>query len=423
MSEKLTVKAVDGVEVKSAQEKEQAVVEAATEDNPNVAIQNSGDTIKVDLSNPPKKEDKDAVQQVQGETEEGVLRDERVEQTSSEEAKDDNPETEEEVVETALGQIHDPEASEETKEDETSDTKLERVEEQPKAANTPPKQEEVLPQVETQNLPEGVDKLVEFLNETGGTVEDYVNLNRNIEDMDDNAVIREYYRQKNPNMKEDRLTRKMNKNFKYDEDIDDPDVIQDKKDLFDDELYAAQQFLSKRKEKYYQELKASRGQQLTPEAQEAVQYYNDQKLASERQQELSRVFLERTDKIFNEDFKGFEFKVGDQKYRIKADANEVKTQQSDLTNFISKFVGEDGTVTDAAGYHKALYAANNVDELAEHFYNQGRADAVRDGAKESKNISMGANKVPAAAPKQGTQARVVSNDGQLGNKLRIKTIK
>ncbi len=226
------------------------------------------------------------------------------------------------------------------------------------------------------DLPEGIDKLVEFINQ-GGTVEQYVNLNKDVDSMKPEEVIREYYRQKNPHMKEERLTRKMNKNFKFDEDSDEEDVIQDKKDLFEDELFTAKQHLKSNKEQFYSELKQR-------QAGASVEDQNKREL-------MNSDFKEKTDQVFGDNFKGFVFDFGSQggKVRYKIDdSSAVKADQSDLTNFLGEYLGEDGLVTDPERYHKALWAAKNHDKIASLAYQQGRADAVTETEKDSKNISM-----------------------------------
>ena len=402
-----TVKAVNGEEPKSAQEKEQAVVEAATADNPNVAIQDDGGVIKVDLDNPPvkeeQKEEADAVQQVQGETEEGVLRDERVDdeepsqetEGSSEQPQPDTQETPEEapVIELVTDEEEKPEPVAEV-------------------------QEEVQqPQVQ---IPEGLDSLVKFMDETGGSLEDYVSLNKSYDNAHPVDLVKEYYQKKYPHYNDERLDRRMNKDFGFSED-DDPDVIQERKDAFEDATYEAKRFLTEQKDKYYNELKFNRANNLTPEVQEATKFYNDYKKSQEGNEQLAAKFNEDTGKLFNDEFKGFDFKVGDNKYRFKVtDVAKTREYQSDLNNFIGEFAGEDGTISDVAGYHKAMFAAKNADKIAQHFYEQGRADAITNSAKQAKNIDMNPRSDASAMvqTKSGNQYKVVS--GESSSKLRFK---
>ena len=383
--------------------------ETQTEETPTTQYNEDGD-IKINLDAPvEQKPEDDALQQVQGEATESVLRDERVEEASSEEAQGES-EAEEEVT---------PNLEKIT--DEENNTNESGVAGSPEAPNTAPKQEKVSAQVEAQTLPEGVDKLVKFIEETGGTIEEYAQLNLDLDSLDEDQLVRAYYKQKYPNNSDERLQRRINKDFSYNEEIDDADVIQDKKDLFEDTVFEAKKFLSDRKETYYAELKSRRQSQLPEEAQEALSYYNEQKQLAEQNEHLTQVFLDQTDKVFNDDFKGFDFKVGDDKFRFKVnDIASVKEQQSNLMNLISKFAGEDGSITDAAGYHKAIFAANNVDLLAQHFYEQGKADGINEVGKSANNIDMGGRQDHGnnVTGKSKTTARVVEDAGSSG-KLKV----
>ena len=394
-----TVKAVDGVDqndAPTAQEQEQAIVEEAIADNPNVEIQGDADVIKVNLDEPVKQEE-DAVQQVQGEAEESVLRDEGVE---------DSSEAQEEAVEA-------PQEEEQV---------IELVSEEPEAeqATEAPVEETIQETHETAEIPEGLDSLVKFMEETGGTLEDYVSLNKNFDDLSPVDLIKDYYTKKYPHYSEERIDRKMNKEFFYDEG-DDPDVIQDRKDSFEDKLYEAKDFLKSSKDKYYADLKLSKQKNASPETQEAIEHYNQFRQNQEESQKLSEAFNQKTNKLFNEEFKGFDFKVGDSKYRFKvSDVQKTKEYQSDLNNFVSDFVGDDGLIDNVAGYHKALFAAKNADKIAQHFYEQGKADAIKNSAKQSKNIDMKprGDSGSFVQTKSGTQVRAVSGDSS--SKLRFK---
>ena len=416
MAEEWTVKAVDGEEVKSKQEVEQAVVEEATAENPNVEIQGDDNVVRVNLDQPPKTEE-DALQQIQGETEEGVLRDERVEQASPEEPQQTEEESSDEKNESDT--VHEEETVLELVQDEEDDPDEGGMVPEPAHAKAAEKQEEVPPTQPEIQLPEGVEKLLSFMEETGGTIEDYASLNKDYSQMNDVDLIAEYYRKKYPHYNQDRLQRKMNKEFYYDESMD-QDAIQDKKDAFEDRVYEARDFLNKQKDKYYADLKLSKQNSVAPEYQEAYEFFNEYKQSQESNQKLADAFMAKTDKVFNDDFKGFDFKVGDKKYRYKVnDAKAVKEYQSDLNNFISDFVGEDGSISDASGYHKALFAAKNADKLAQHFYEQGRADAIKESAKKAKNIDMTPREdVGSVVTPSGTRVRVVS--GNDSSKLRIK---
>lgn len=281
-------------------------------------------------------------------------------------------------------------------------------------------EEEVAPAVETPQiqLPENVDKLVKFMEETGGSIEDYINLNRNLDDINDGQLLREYYKQSKP-WDSQEIEEYLEDNFSYDEELDDPRDVRAKKRAFKEELFNAKRFLEGSKEKYYADLKLKRQQEVPTEYQEAFERYNEYQNRVEENQKAAQVFLKKTDEVFNNNFKGFDFQVGDNKYRFKvSNVEQTKKSQSDINNFINDFLNEDGLIDDATKYHKALFTARNADKLAEHFYEQGRADAIRQSAKEAKNISMDPRQEGIIQTKSGQKFKAVSGDSS--SKLRIK---
>ena len=266
-------------------------------------------------------------------------------------------------------------------------------------------------------LPENVEKLVDFMKETGGSLEDYINLNKNYDDMSDVDVIRENYKKEKPHLDSEEISFLMDDAFLFDKEKDDPRDIKKKQLAFKEALYDAKKNLQSSKDKYYDELKFNRA---TPEQQDALEFYNNSKKQEESSKHLVDVFKQKTDKVFNDDFKGFDFKVGEDKFRFKVqDKHQIKEYQSDINNFIGEFLGNDGAIKDAAGYHKAIYAARNADKIAQHFYEQGKADAIKNSAKQSKNIDMGSRKDSSSndAAKSGNQFRVVESDP---SKLKFK---
>jgi hypothetical protein len=390
MSEWKIKGAVDSEETKSAQEQEQAVLDTAVEKGeitPESAGKNEDEVPVINLD------------EVNKPTE------------PAESAEEDK------AVETEVA----PTLEQDT---EVEDTPLELVTDEEDAQTQPqdngPKVDQsaaernALPEIE---LPENVDKLVKFMQETGGTVEDYVNLNRDISAYEDGDVLREYYKQAKPWDSQD-INEYMEDQFTYDED-DDPREIRSKKRAFKEELFNARKYLEGNKEKYYADLKLSQQKDIPQEYQEALQYYDTYKQNTESSAQLTQTFLQKTDQVFSESFKGFDFQVGDNKYRYKVpNVADTKDQQSDINNFVSKFLGDDGSISDAKGYHKALFTARNADKLAEHFYEQGRADALRNSAKEAKNINMDPRKEGVIKTNSGQKFKVVSGDSS--SKLRMK---
>ena len=269
-------------------------------------------------------------------------------------------------------------------------------------------------------LPENIEKLVSFMEETGGSVEDYVRLNADYTNVDNKTLISEYYKQTKPHLDSEDVSLLL-EDFDYDEDIDEPKEIRKKKIAFKEEAAKAKDFLEGLKGKYYDEIKLRPG--VTQEQQKALDFfnrYNEEQGANEAKHE---VFKQKTKQLLNEDFKGFDFNVSDKKFRYGVkNPSQVAEQQSDISNFIKTFLNDKGEIQDAKGYHKALYAARNADTIAQHFYEQGKADAVKDVMAKSKNIST--------EPRQTASGNVFINglkvkavSGLDSSKLKIKTKK
>ena len=236
-------------------------------------------------------------------------------------------------------------------------------------------------------LPENVQKLMDFMEDTGGDLNDYVKLNRDYSKMDNHDLLHEYFKQTKPHLDGEEINFLMEDQFSFDEDIDDEREIKKKKIALKEQVANAKSHLDGQKSKYYDEIKS--GTKLTEEQREAVNFYQkNQKYQSEEQQAKSR-FLKQTDNVFNSNFKGFEFNVGEKNYRFNVkDIGKTKEAQSDINNFIGKFLNENNEVADAAGYHKSLFTAMNSDAIAKHFYEQGKSDAIKDSVANSKNINM-----------------------------------
>ena len=183
----------------------------------------------------------------------------------------------------------------------------------------------------------------------------------------------------------------MEDTFSYDEEVDEDRDIKRKKLAMKEQVAQARQHLDSVKSKYYEDIKS--GSKLTNEQQKAVDFFNRYNEKSESDKKIiaknTSTFLDKTDKVFNDKFKGFEYDVGDKKYRFNVnDVNGIKKTQSDINNFVGKFLDKNNVMEDAAGYHKSLYTAMNSDAIAKHFYEQGKADALRDSVAKSKNIDM-----------------------------------
>lgn len=279
--------------------------------------------------------------------------------------------------------------------------------------------QEVTPQVQ---LPENVQKLVDFINETGGTIEDYVKLNQDVEKLNEMQLVKEYYKQTKPHLNDEEIGFLIEDRFHFDSDLDDEIEVKRKKLAFKEEASAAKKHLSQMKERYYAELKA--GSRLTQEQQKAVDFFNrynkEQESVAKTVEQQKNVFLKKTDEVFTSDFKGFEYSVGDKRYRFNVrNVNDVKNTQSDINNFVRKFLNKENVIEDAKGYHKALFTAMNADAIASHFYEQGKADAIKDSITRSKNVDMNPRgQHEGVSQVGGVQVRAVS--GESSSKLRVK---
>jgi hypothetical protein len=273
-------------------------------------------------------------------------------------------------------------------------------------------------------IPENVQKLMDFMDDTGGDLNDYVNLNRDVSELDGQDALREYYKKTKPHLDSEEINFLMEDNFSFDEDIDEERDIKRKKLALKEQVAEAKTYLDGQKSKYYEEIKA--GSKLTTEQQEAVSFFNRYNKESEQtqkvaQQQKSR-FNKKTEQVFNDKFKGFEYNVGDKRFRYNVkDAGQVKETQSDINNFVKKFLNEDNTMSDAKGYHKSLYTAMNADAVANHFYEQGRADALKDSVAKAKNINTTARSTQGEM-QGGMKVRVLGDDSA-SFKFKIKNKK
>ena len=342
----------------------------------------------------------------------------KVDLNKSEDKKDDN------VIKVDL----DKKPEDETKEEITNDNADEAgVVELVEDTNTSEKQEEVQPETETQEtpvveeiteeevkeqvedlaeeaqeavaeaeatgkaLPENIQKLVDFMEDTGGDLEDYVRLNQDYSELDNLSLLKEYYKQTKSHLNDEEIDFMMEDNFSFDEDYDDEKQVRRKKLALKEQVAEAKQHLDGAKSKYYEEIKA--GSKLTGEQQKAIDFFNRYNKESKEEEQVvqnqTRAFLNKTNQLFNKNFKGFEYKVGEKRFRFNVkDADNVKETQSDINNFVGKFLNKNNEMEDTKGYHKGLFTAMNSDAIAKHFYEQGKADALKDSIAKSKNVSM-----------------------------------
>lgn len=272
-------------------------------------------------------------------------------------------------------------------------------------------------------LPENITKLVSFMEETGGTMQDYIRLNTNYDDVDRDVLVKEYYKSTKSHLSADEIDFMLDDKFAFDEDIDEERDIRRKKLAYKEEVAKARKFLKETKDKYYDEIKLN-SPKLSESQQEASNFFNRYKEDQKRNAANHEKFKANTKQLLNEQFEGFDFNLGDKKFRYGVqNVSQVAEKQSDISNFIGKFLGKDGMIEDTAGYHKALYAGANADKIANHFYEQGKADAIRDVVNKSNNTSGVARKAaPTDAAKFGAYT-VKSVSGADSSKLKIKKFK
>ncbi len=269
-------------------------------------------------------------------------------------------------------------------------------------------------------LPENIEKLVSFMEETGGTIEDYTRLNADYSTVDDKTLLQEYYRKNKPYLDNSDVELLL-EDFDYDEDLDEERDIRKKKLAFKEEVAKAKGFLEETKSKYYDEIKLRPG--VTQDQQKATDFFNRYNKEQEQAEQQHQLFKDSTKQLFSDDFKGFDINVGEKKYKYNIqNKDKVAESQSNITNLVGKFLDDSGNVKDVDGYHKAIYAAENVDKIASHFYEQGRADAVKDVINKSKNLSdTKARTTQGEVFLNGFKVKAIS--GADSTKLKIKTRK
>ena len=400
-----------------AKKKKEEVVEKAADNIAKVdfsekELNKDSNVAKVDLT---KKPETDAVPEQS--TDEVPVRDES---ETSGEVQEENEKVVEEV--TGESEKSDTVQDEQPVIEEITD---EKVEEQTEELVEETKEAIAEAQETGKDLPENIQKLIDFMEETGGDVEDYVRLNQDYSKFDDNTVLREYYRQTKKHLTDDEISFLMEDSFSYNEEEDEERDIKRKKLALKEQVANARAHLDGQKSKYYEEIKA--GSKLTPEQQKAVNFFNRYNKESEENQKIverqTNTFKLKSDNLFNKNFKGFEYNVGEKKYRFNVkNANEVKDAQSDINNFVKKFLNKNNEMSDAAGYHKSLFTAMNADAVAKHFYEQGRADALKDSIAKSKNVDMNPRQAFGGVEAGGIKVRVLG-DNSNDFKFKIKNNK
>ena len=276
-------------------------------------------------------------------------------------------------------------------------------------------------------LPEDVSAYLKYKQETGRGINDFYNLQKDIDDMDDNAVLANYYESTEEGLDSDDIQDIIEDKFSYDEDLDDEKDIRKIKLAKKRELSKAKKFLNEQKDKYKIPLESS-GDGLSEDQQENIdaykKYMEESKSVAEVNTKRYNSFLDKTESVFNNEFKGFEFSVGDKNISFKpGDAQELKNVQSDVNNFVNKFMDKDGLIADPVGYHKAFSVAMNPDKFAKHFYEQGVAATVDNVSRKSKNINMDVRQQSQSVSKNGITIRPMGSSNDSGRGLKIRSRK
>lgn len=358
---------------------------------------NKDDTVKVNLNQEEKPVEETQVKEQPKEENNNVV------EEVKEEVENKEVETKEENNKTPVLE----EVAEETT-DEVVENKAETIEEAVEEAVAEAKET-------GKKLPENIQKVVDFMEETGGDLEDYVKLNQDYTKLDDTSMLHEYYRQTKPHLTQDERNFLVQDSFSYDVEVDEELDIKRKKLAFKEQVAAARSHMDSIKSTYYKEIKS--GVKLTPEQQKAVDFFGRYNKETEESKKIadkqSSMFLNKTNQVFNDSFKGFEYKVGDKKYRFNInDVNKTKETQSDINNFVGKFLDKKTQLmSDANGYHKSLFTAMNADAIADHFYQQGKADAVKDTMAKAKNVDMSSRET-GSVEVGGTKFKVLGDNAQ-----------
>jgi len=394
-----------------AKKKTKEVVEKATEENVTKVDlkqtkQEDDNIIKVDLSKPPTPKKDETTEKVAEDNTDNDRVVELVEDADTTEKQEEvQPEAEAQEA-PVLEEVTEEEVKEQT--EELAEEVVEAVAEAQETGKA---------------IPENLQKVVDFMEDTGGTLEDYVRLNQDFSDYDDKALLREYYKNTKSHLDSDEIDFLIEENFSYDEEIDEERDIKKKKIALKEQVANAKSHLDGQKSKYYEEVKA--GSRLTPEAKKAMDFFNRYNKESEETNKIAEkqtnTFKLKTKEVFNDKFKGFEYNVGDKRYRFNVkNANEVKETQGDINNFVKKFLNKNNEMSDAKGYHKSLFTAMNPDAIANHFYEQGKADAMKDSVAKAKNVSMDPRQSFSNDNTSGPKVRVLNDDTSPTFKFKIK---
>jgi hypothetical protein len=275
-------------------------------------------------------------------------------------------------------------------------------------------------------LPEDVNAFLKFKKDTGRGLEDFYRVNQDFSKVNPERLLADYMRETNPDFDDEDIAFEYESKFAYDEEMDDEKEIKRKKLALKKELGKASKYFEEQKEKYKAPLESRMEATIPAEDREALesykQYISQSTAMQQDQAKKSEYFMNKTSELFSDEFKGFDFKVGDKEVSYKPGTPEqLKAQQTDISKFFTNFVDENGYIKDAKQYHKTIAAAMNPDAMAKFFYDMGKADAIDDSVRQSKNIDMSVRNAPQNIDKGGF--KVTALDSDHGNRLKIKSLK
>jgi hypothetical protein len=277
---------------------------------------------------------------------------------------------------------------------------------------------------QAEELPEDVSAFLKYKKETGRGIEDFMKLNVDYNAMDEDTLLYQYAKEQNPGLDPEEIKFELDTKFSYDEDFDDEKQVKKTKLERKKELNKAREYFNNLKEQYKVPLE-SREAFVPQDEKESYESYKQYKQAAASEQEelqrRSKVFAEKTNELFSDKFEGFKFNIDENKAVTfkPAEAKVLLQEQSNVNNFLSKFIGEDGVLKDAEQFHRAIAIASNPDKFAKFFYEKGMTEAVETVSKESKNIDMTRQATQIAKKTDGT-FQVKAIEPSYGNRLVIK---
>ena len=310
--------------------------------------------------------------------------------------------------------------TEEDKQVQESESPIEEIQEM--SQDPLPEENTVIDEVSPKvtDLPDNIEKLVDFMKETGGTVQDYVRLNADYSDVNEDVLLKEYYKNTKPHLNNEEVDFIMEETFSYDTEVDEERDVKKKKLAKKEAVAEARSHLESLKQKYYDEIKLRPG--VTQEQKKATDFFNRYNNEQEIAEQKHSKFINNTKQLFSNEFKGFDFEVGEKKFRYGVkDPGAVAENQSNLNNFVEKFLDKEGNVKDTRGYHKAMYAAQNIDRIVNHFYEQGKSDGIKTVVDGSKNPTTEARQTAGDIFVGGLKVRAI--DGVDSSRLKIKQSK